>query len=156
MSSDMGNGIGFTLPELAAAPPMPVRVWCDVLSLKGATAVAHYTGDYYAGKPAIALNRFGQGRVVYVGTVGDALLYERLAGWLLDLARIRPLLRTPEDVEAAERWQGDRHLLFLLNHAEHQQEVTLDRRYLHLLDGATSLEGRVTIAPRDVLVLAEE
>ena len=156
MAPDMGNGLEFTLPELAAAPPLPVHMWCDVLSLKGAATVARYTGDYYAGKPAIALNRFGQGRVIYVGTAGDDLLYERLAGWLLGLARVRPLLSTPEGVEAAERWQGDRRLLFLLNHTGRQQEVTLDRCYLHLLDGAKPLEGRATIASRDALVLAEK
>jgi beta-galactosidase len=76
-------------------------------------------------------------------------------GWLLDLAGVQPLLTAPEGVEVTERWQGDQRLLFVLNHTDLEQEVTLDRRYTNLLNGST-FEGVVTTAPRDVLVLSEE
>lgn len=149
------NGLEFTLPELTTAHPPAASVWCDVLKAHGATVVARYTQDYYAGKPAITLNRFGQGRVVYVGTVGDALLYETLAGWLLGLAGVRRMIAAPEGVEVAERWQGERRLLFVLNHSEREQEITLDCCYTDLLDGSAVLKGTIPIAPRDVLVLQE-
>ena len=54
-----------------------------------------------------------------------------------------------------ERWQGDRRLLFVLNHTEQEQEVPLDRRYADLLHGST-FEGTVSIAPRAALVLLEQ
>ncbi len=155
LGADMHNGLEFALPELASSSPILVSVWCDVLKSNGAAVVARYTQDYYAGKPAITLNRFGQGQVVYVGTLGDAPLYETLGGWLLDLAGVQPLLTAPEGVEVTERWQEDQRLLFVLNHTDLEQEVTLDRRYTNLLNGST-FEGAVTIAPRDVLVLLEE
>ena len=155
LSADVHNELEFALPELASSSPIFVSVWCDVLKPNGAAVVARYTQDYYAGKPAITLNRFGQGQVVYVGTLGDAPLYEALVGWLLDLAGVQPLLTAPEGVEVTERWQGDQRLLFVLNHTDLEQEVTLDRRYTNLLNGST-FEGAVTTAPRDVLVLLEE
>ncbi len=61
----------------------------------------------------------------------------------------------PKVIEVTERWQGDRRLLFVLNHTEREQEVTLDGRYADLLDGSAILEGRVAIGPRDVLILVE-
>ena len=156
LPADTRNRLEFTPPELASNPPVSASVWCDVLKPNGATVVARYAQDYYTGKPAITLNRFGQGQVVYVGTMGDARLYETLAGWLLTLAGVRTVLTAPKGVEVTERWQGNRRLLFVLNHTEREQEVTLDGRYTDLLDGSGVVEGRVFIAPRDVLVLLEE
>jgi beta-galactosidase len=151
------NGLEFTLPELARSNLPAARVWCDVLKPKGATVVARYTRDFYAGKPAITLNRFGAGWVIYMGTVGDGLLYESLAGWFLNLAGVRRMITAPRGVQVAERWQGDRRLLFVLNHTEREQEVTLDRRYRNLLDSHADgmVEGTIAIAPRDVQVLIE-
>jgi beta-galactosidase len=156
LSADMHNELEFALPELASRSPAPVSTWCDVLKPNGATAVARYTQDYYAGKPAITLNRFGQGQVVYVGALGDARLYETLAGWLLDSVGVQAILTAPKGVEVTERWQGDQRLLFVLNHTERRQVVTLDGHYTDLLGGSAALEGAVTVPPRDVLVLLQE
>jgi beta-galactosidase len=152
LSPDMQNGLEFVLPELAATRPLSAGVWCDVLKPNGATVVARYTHDYYAGQPAITLNRWKAGQVIYVGTVGDESLYETLAGWLSKLAGVQPLLSAPEGIEVAERWQGDRRLLFVLNHTGQEQPVTLEGVYTDLLGGST-IEGVVSVAPRDVLVL---
>jgi beta-galactosidase len=156
LSADMHNELEFALPKLTSNSPIPVSTWCDVLKPNGADVVARYTQDYYAGKPAIALNRFGQGQVVYVGAVGDARLYETLASWLLDLAEVPPILIVPDGVEVMERWQGDQRLLFVLNHTEQEQKVALDKRYTDLLRDSGSLKGAVTVPPRDVLVLQED
>ena len=90
-----------------------------------------------------------------MGAMGDARLYETLAGWLLNLAGVRPLLAVPEGIEVTERWHGNRRLLFVLNHTDQEQEVALDGRYTDLLDASAALEGRVTIAPLDVLILLD-
>jgi len=155
LPADVRNELEFTLPQLASAPAASARVWCDVLKPKGATVVARYTQDYYAGRPAVTLNQVGQGQVVYVGTVGDAPLYEALIGWLITLVGVQPLLAVPEGVEVTERWQGDQRLLFVLNHTNQRKWVTLDERYVDLLDGSAPLEGTIALAPKDILVLAE-
>ncbi len=153
MPTDLDNEIEFTLPNLASAPPVTASVWCDVLKSNGATVAARYTQDFYAGKPAITLNQYGAGQVVYVGTMGGAPLYVTLSGWLLNRAGVQPLLVAPVGVEVTERWQGDQRLLFVLNHTAVEREVTLDGRYIDLLAGSAVLEGTVPIAPRDVRVL---
>ncbi len=169
---EVGNALEFSLPDLVVARPLSATVWCDVLEPKGATVVARYTRDYYAGKPAITLNEFGwteepqqanglsslagrwpsEGWVVYVGTVGTAHLYEALADWLLELAGVRPILTAPEGVEVTERWQGDQRLLFLLNHAENARDLVLPRPMTDLLTGQV-MERNVTLEPKEVLIL---
>ena len=101
--------------------------WCDILACDGAQVVARYTEDYYAGRPAITLNRYGKGQVVYIGTLGPAGLFEALAPWLLALGGVQPVMHAPAGVEVAERRQGERRLLFVLNHSGQAQTITLPR-----------------------------
>jgi beta-galactosidase len=154
LPADVRNELEFALPELASASPAFASVWCDVLKPTAATVVARYTQAYYAGQPAITLNRTGQGQAVYVGTFGDAGLYAALARWLLDLVDVQPLLAAPEGVEVTERWQDDQRLLFLLNHTERSHEIAISGCYEDLI-GDSVFEDSVTIASRDVLVLVE-
>jgi beta-galactosidase len=154
LAPGMSNEIEFSLPELAAHSPVPAGIWCDVLQPNGAEVVAAYTQEYYAGRPAITMNRLGKGKAVFVGTLGDATLYEALAGWLLELSGVQPILSVPEGVEVAERWQGDQRLLFVLNHGDEEQEVELGGSLCNLLNGE-SIGEFVAIAPKDVLVLVE-
>jgi len=91
---------------------------------------------------------------LYVGTFGDDV-YETLAGWLLGLAGVKRLLAAPNGVHVTERWQGERRLLFVLNHTEREQEITLDCCYQDLLGGSAILQALFHRAT-DVLVLLEE
>jgi beta-galactosidase len=131
----------------------PVRVLCDILKPTSAAVLAHYTGDYYAGKPAITLNQFGAGRAIYVGAVGDAELYDLLARWLLDTTGWQDGLAAPPGLEVTQRRHGDTSLHFVLNHNNTPQTIHLDRPYIHLLS-RKQVQGDVQLAPFDVLILA--
>ena len=154
LAPDMGNEIEFSMPELASCSPVPADIWCDVLQPNGAEVAATYAQQFYAGRPAITLNQFGKGKAVYVGVLDGAALYEALGGWLLGLAGVQPVRTAPEGVEVAERWQGDRRLLFVLNHSDEEQEIMLGGSFANLLNGE-SIGDSVAIAPKDVLVLTE-
>jgi beta-galactosidase len=151
----MQNSLEFTIPELMNAKSPTVGVLCDILKPTEATVVARYVKDYYAGKPAITLNQFGKGKVIYVGAVGDGQLYDVLSGWLLNMTGIQPIIPVPDGIELTARSQNGQRLLFLLNHTESQQNIFLDQPYRSLLDGAM-INGDVSIAPREVLLLREK
>jgi beta-galactosidase len=153
LNSRMQNSLEFTLPDRAEAARVPVGVLCDILKPSGASVLAHYTQDYYAGKPAITLNRFGAGRAIYVGAVGEAELYDLLAGWLLDTAGVAVGPAAPPGVEIARRSQGAKTLDFILNHNDTPQTIRLDRPSVNLLDGRT-VSGEVLVEPYAVLILA--
>ena len=107
LSSNMQNSLEFTIPELTGAACVPVGVLCDILKPIHATVVARYTQGYNAGKPAITLNRFGSGRAIYIGAVGDSKLYDLLAKWLLDTTGLEDAFAIPPGVEVTQRTQGD-------------------------------------------------
>ncbi len=144
--------LAFT-PDIYHGAAPYARVWCDVLRVVSAEAIARYTADYYAGTPAITRNRFGAGHSVYVATFGDDALYAALAPWLLKLAQVEGALATPPGVECCVRWQGDRPLWFLLNHTAQEQSVTLPAPMVDIVSGQP-VEATVVLKPRQVLMLA--
>jgi beta-galactosidase len=152
---DVNVPLALELPGLASDPPSAyARLWCDVLTPSGAQVVARYGGEYYAGQPAITLNRFGQGQTVYVGTLGDTALHDAVVGWLVDAASVLPALVTPDGVEAVERWKDGARLLFLLNHADEAQEVTLPQGMMDLLTDQM-MGPQVTLEPKAVAILRD-
>jgi beta-galactosidase len=129
-------------------------LWCDVLTPITSQVVARYQGEYYAGRAAITLNHFGQGQAVYVGTLGDEDLIDRVVGWLVAFASVSPVLNAPEGVEAVERWKGGRRLLFLLNHTDQIHDVTIPQPSTDLLTGQVR-EGQIALEPKAVMLLRE-
>jgi len=131
------------------------RLWCEVLSTTTAREIATYEAEFYAGRAAITLNEFGKGKTLYVGTFGDAALHDLVVGWALEIADVSPVVVTPEGVEATERWRDDQRLLFLLNHADESQEITLPSPMTDLLSGRGPVE-RVKLEPKDVVILEQD
>jgi beta-galactosidase len=152
LSRPMQNSLEFTIPELKDTSCVNVGVLCDILKPTSATVIACYREDYYADKPAITLNRFGTGRVIYVGAVGDEKLYDVLAKWLLDTTSMQSEFSTPLGVEVTQRAQGDKKLHFILNHNNSPQTIHLESPYNNLL-GGKQLQGDVQLAPFEVLIL---
>jgi beta-galactosidase len=152
LSSQMQNEIEFTFPERADHPCATVGVLCEILKPRTATVLGHYRKDYYTDQPAITLNQFGAGRVVYVGAVGDSQLYDVLAKWLLGTIGGGQTFALPPGVELAERQQGDKKLHFILNHTDSPQALYLENHFTNLLS-KQQLHGNVQLDPFDVLIL---
>ena len=152
MPIDEDSEIQFALSDLESQ--FSASVWADVLKPTTAQTVAHFTKDYYTGQAAATINAFGDGKVIYLGTMGDDTYYEAIVRTLSGLADVHPLLETPIGVEVAERWKGDQRLLFLLNHTLQNQEIQLDGRYINLLDNKP-IKDTITIPPLDLIVLVD-
>jgi beta-galactosidase len=138
--------------QIPGASQVNAKLWVDVLTPTTAEVLGSYAAEYYAGRAAITVNRFGKGRVVYVGAFGDLDLHSLVAGWAAEQAGVSPVLVTPQDVEAVVRWHGEHKLLFLLNHSDAAQDVALDGEYEDLLAGG-KVQSKVSLAPKGVMVL---
>jgi beta-galactosidase len=152
LSAHLQNEVAFTIPELADPLCVPVGVLCDILKPTSATVVARYRQEYYAGKPAITLNQFGAGRVLYVGAVGEAQLYDVLAKWLLETTHVQNISATPPGVEVSLRAAPDRNLYFVLNHTANMQTIHLENHYV-ALPARQPIQGDLQLAPFDALIL---
>ena len=155
MPIDMDGEIKFTSSEFNSELHT-ASIWCDVLKPNGAQVIAQYQHDYLQGKPAITINKYGDGKVVYMGTLGESTLYSTVVEWLLGIGGVNPSFPSPAGVEVAERWQDGKRFIFLLNHTDEKKVLKLENRFLDLLDGSSILEGIVTIEPKDLLILLEE
>ncbi len=137
--------------------PGPARhraCWCEVLHLRGAEPLAVYTDGHYRGRPAVTMNRLDAGRVIYLGVAAEQPLYDALIPGLCRMAGVWPVLRTPPGIEAAERSDGDRRILFLLNHGDRPRRVRLGPgRFTDLAGDERLHRGCVTLPPLGVRVL---
>jgi beta-galactosidase len=128
------------------------RLWFDVLHATTAQAIATYQGSYFAGSPAITLNHHGKGKAIYVGTLGDDALHDLVTDWALELVDLQAVLKTPASVEVTERWQGHRRLLFVMNHSQEEQEISMAEPCTDLLSGKVIKEIAM-LPPFGILVL---
>ena len=152
MPIDQDNRVQFGLPGLEEE--FPSSVWADVIEPKGAEVIAWHIQDFYAQKPAATINQFEKGKVIYLGILGDSVYYNAIARWISGLVGVESLMETPIGVEVAERWQGKKRLVFVLNHHPEAQVITLKSPFLDLLTD-NDLSGHVTLAPRDILILTD-
>ena len=56
--------------------------WCDVIRPKKAKPFGFYAHGYFKGKPALTINRYNTGYVLYIGTIMEDKFYYDLLTWL--------------------------------------------------------------------------
>lgn len=105
--------------------------WCDILLPVTAETLVSYDSDYYKGKAAVTVNRFGRGLVYYVGTelddnamewLFDQILYGKGSGQAENLTK-KGLSEKHPAVELAVRKGAKKDYLFVLNHSSEEQRV---------------------------------
>ena len=108
------------------------RQWCDILEPDTAEALACYDSDFYAGKPAVTVNRYGSGTAYYIGTVGERRMYEKLAKTMLDDSGIPYIAELPENVEVTVRTGNEVTPMFVFNNSGSEKTVCLDGKDITL------------------------
>jgi len=138
-------------PE-AESIPSRAWMWADVLTPTTAETIAVYRSEFYAGRTAATLNKYGQGQVLYLGTFGDDELHDKVVDWMAKSAGIFSALVTPDGVEVTERWRNGQKIFFVLNHTDDVQEINLPEKYRDLLNGEV-FEGTLDLEPKAVWIL---
>jgi beta-galactosidase len=150
------------LPEakqrLVAAPGNPlglsgdhaVKDYCERVHPEGATVLATYQSDFYAGMPALTVNRVGRGAVYYLATrpAGDAFHDQLVRGLVRELALARNLeVELPEGVTVQRRTGGGRSFLFVHNCTGERQTLQLGPIRLRDAEDGRVLTGAVALEP---------
>ncbi len=132
----------------------PADLMCDLMHLEGAQALANYEEDFYAGTPAVTVNKYGLGKAYYVGTHSDEMFYQTWMRELFAQTGISPIQHTPAGVEAAVRENAGGRYLFLLNHTAEEKTVVLEESYKDLLNGRTyAKQEEIVLEARGVYLL---
>ncbi len=129
-------------------------LWCDLVHLEGATALARYGEDFYAGRPAITEHRLDEGRAFYVGTRVEPPLLSALVSRLLIEKGIAPPLAAPLGVEVTRRQNGEGTYTFVLNHGDAPVDVPLPTPMQDLLTDDAH-QGAISLSSRQVAILVK-
>lgn len=97
--------------------------WCDLLSPTTAETVVTYASDYYSGRAAVTVNRYQQGVVYYLGTQPDETVMEFLADKMC--SGLQRWESGSREVEMKVRKGRKKQYLFILNHSEDRQAITI-------------------------------
>jgi beta-galactosidase len=146
-----GNALGL-------AGEHPVRDYCERVHPEGASVLATYKTDFYAGMPALTVNAYGSGRVYYLAArpAADAFLdgFTRALVAQMKLSRCLDV-ELPEGVTVQKRSGGGRTFYFLHNFRLRDQVVDLGPTKLRDAGDGRVLTGRTTLAPFASFVLEQ-
>lgn len=152
------------LPRLAGLPSTSFtwggeecaeHLWREILRPRGGRVVAQWRGGRFEGLPAVVQHQVGAGTCFYIGTYPDERLVTQWIALLAPMAGIRPLLpELPEGVEVTLRREGDRRLLFILNHRGKPSSIRGVPEGTDLLTGRKPEHGALTLEPYGVVVLS--
>ncbi|NBC70630.1 beta-galactosidase [Paenibacillus sacheonensis] len=150
------NGI-----ELAAGNPLGIEgrfgshELCELIHAETAEVLGVYTDDFYAGRPALTVNRLGRGRAYHMATrlKGDFLLafYARVAEEA-GVPRTLPA-DLPSGVTAQVRTDCESEYVFLMNFSGEAQQVELDARGYVDLESGEQVEGSASLPIYGVRIL---
>jgi beta-galactosidase len=128
----------------------------ELIHLEGAEAIGTYRSDFYAGRPALTLNRFGKGNAYHLATrVKDAAFYVELYAAITAIAGITRALETelPPGVTAQLRTDGESDYIFVQNFSGSPQTVDLKgEEYTDMISG-TVAPAVLNLAVNDLAML---
>ena len=126
----------------------PAILACDLMHLEWAKEISHYESDFYKGMPVITRNSFGKGNAYYVGTRSNEDFYKTFLGEICDKLEIQPVAHTPGGVEATVRVNENGEFLFLLNHNEYDETITIKQDGCDVLTGQKYTAGDTLNLPK--------
>ncbi|NIF36679.1 beta-galactosidase [Enterobacter sp. Tr-810] len=128
--------------------PYQVRHLCELIHAESAQVLATYRDDFYAGRPAVTVNRFGNGKAWHVASRND-LPFQRdfFAAIINELALPRAIDGDfPPGVVATARTDGETTWVFVQNFTAQQQLITLPQGYTDCMTDATAAGDTVLLA----------
>lgn len=133
----------------------PVQDLCALIHAETATVLATFSDEWYAGRPALTVNKYGNGHAYYIAGRSDATSLHDFYSKLSPQIELERVLDTdvPQGVSVTKRTDGQHDYLFLMNFTPDPQTVPLDSRaYTNALSG-DAVSVAVTLAGYGVAVV---
>ena len=135
--------------ELGLKDAYTARDYFALIHAEGAQVLATFGNDFFAGRPALTVNNFGNGQAYYVASRNDS---QFLDDFFFSLTRKLKLSRNlevdlPIGVTAQMRTDGENKFLFIMNFNSTQITLNLnDKKYTDLISG-TSIKNSLLLEP---------
>jgi beta-galactosidase len=128
---------------------------CEIIHCETAEPVAEFGCDFYAGHPAITVNRHGKGLALYISCTPEPEALEKTYSALLrNLGINRPIAgKIPRGVSVQSRNDGDNEYIFLLNFTGKKRKLDIGSKPCLDMISARSLKGKIELLPFASLVL---
>lgn len=98
---------------------------CALVKTTTAETVGRYESDFYAGTPALTVNRYGQGEAWYLASDAEDEMLTKLYAKFLAARGIRPLADAPRGVDVASREKDGKEFVFLMNFTDESKTVSV-------------------------------
>ncbi|GHU89782.1 beta-galactosidase [Clostridia bacterium] len=99
---------------------------CELIHAQAAEVLGVYGGDFYKGRPALTVNKFGRGGAYYIAARTGTDFLRDFYARLISEARIECYSAPTEGVSVQVRSDGERTWLFALNFTEKRKTVKLN------------------------------
>lgn len=128
---------------------------CELIHTEGAEVLGVYTDNFYAGRPALTLNRFGRGKAYHMAARLQDDFLSKFYTQIVGEAGVARALQAelPHGVNAQARTDGEHDYVFVMNFSGLLQQVTLDERSYADLETGASTERVLTLPVNGVRVL---
>jgi beta-galactosidase len=149
------NGITFSdSSSMKLKGKYEARDICALIHAEGAEVLATYTDDFYAGRPAVTLNRFGKGKAYYIASRNEETFLQEFYRELSREIQIATVLDTelPKGVTVQTRTDGQREFIFIMNFTEDEQSINLGTGLFRDMESNENLTGPVSLTGYGVLI----
>ncbi|MFP4662603.1 MAG: beta-galactosidase [Halanaerobiales bacterium] len=112
-------------------------VFCDLIHAEKAQVLARYKEDFYAGRPALTVNKYGEGKAYYIASRNEEDFLNDFYGSIIKETGLESVLNTdlPYGVTAQLRTDGENDYIFVMNFSDEKKEIPLDEAYQSLISG---------------------
>ena len=141
--------------ELGLNGSYAVKDYCALIHAEGARVLATYGSDFYAGRPALTVNDFGQGQAYYIAARTEEPFLNDFLGVLADRLALKPALpaELPAGVTATLRGDEQRSFIFVMNFNPSPVTIDLGKVSYRSLVSSAVISGQLALPAYGVEIL---
>lgn len=121
---------------------------CDLIHTEGAEVLAIYKSDFYAGKPALTVNSFGEGKAYYIASRNKENFNDKFYNSLIETLSLKRTINAglPKGVTAQLRTDGIKDFVFLMNFTPNEVTFELDDKIYEDLLSNIKLDKKMVLS----------
>jgi len=133
-------------------------LFCDLVHLEGAQALAVYEEDFYSGRPSLTRNVYGKGYAYYICSRNETRFFDDFYEDLLTQHGVKGALKNvlPKGVTVSKRSNQEKDYYIIQNYTDCEQVVILDEGTYASVFGVETHCGNLTLSPYGYCVLKKK